>query len=174
MLHECCMRCIFDRMVALSICTPPGSVGGSTSSRVAGPRSLFSRAHASLQAKQRHRQNDGLKNSTYRTRPGRQVSSQFAMARELWARLQLSSSNASTHGRLASSSSSNTPFVSRRSSMRRTGSTQSNARHAAVSRTRQCACAPRSVRRLHAFKSLRATRISRARFSTGKAKTPGN
>ena len=27
---------------------------------------------------------------------------------------------------------------------------------------------------LHAFKSLRATRISRARFSTGKAKTPGN
>jgi hypothetical protein len=28
--------------------------------------------------------------------------------------------------------------------------------------------------RLHAFKSLRATRISRTRFSTGKAKTPGN
>ena len=48
--------------------------------------------------------------------------------------------------------------------MRRTGSTRSNARHAAVSRTRQCACAPRSARRLHAFKSLRAIRISRARL----------
>jgi hypothetical protein len=51
------------------------------------------------------------------------------------------------------SGSSNTPLVSPRSSRRRTGSTRSNARQAAVSRTRQCACAPRSARRLHASKS---------------------
>lgn len=46
------------------------------------------------------------------------------------------------------SGSSNTPLVSRRSSRRRTGSTRSNARHEAVRRTRQCACAPRSAPRV--------------------------
>ena len=67
------------------------------------------------------------------------------MARELWARLQLKCIYAWQAG---VSGLSNTPLVSRRSSRRRTGSTRSNARHEAVRRTRQCACAPRSAPRV--------------------------
>ena len=67
------------------------------------------------------------------------------MARELWARLQLKYIYAWQAG---VSGSSNTPLVSRRSSRRRTGSTRLNARHEAVRRTRQCACAPRSAPRV--------------------------
>ena len=98
-------------------------------------------------AMRRYCQNDGLKNSTYRTRAGRQVGSQHrnGYCRELWARLQLKYIYAWQAG---VSGSSNTPLVSRRSSRRRTGSTRLNARHEAVRRTRQCACAPRSAPRV--------------------------